>query len=254
MDNNTFEAKMREGEVFHKLRVPADRWTVVRVDGRGFSRFTAAHFQKPFDAAFHEHMVETARTLMTDLNALYTYTESDEISVLLPYDWNWFDRSQEKLVSISASIASVAFSRAAGHAAHFDSRVWTGDSEYQVTDYFRWRQSDSERCALNNWCYWLLRNSGQSASAASLTLESRSTKFKRELLQTHDIDFDAVPDWQRWGTGLYWGEFTKTGFDPVKQQEVAAIRRRIDCNSSLPRGDEYARFLAGLLRQPAQTG
>ena len=48
---------MRAGEVFHALRVPPGAFTVVRVDGRSFSRLTERLAQKPFDPAFHAHMV-----------------------------------------------------------------------------------------------------------------------------------------------------------------------------------------------------
>ncbi|MFY0581846.1 hypothetical protein ACN28S_53015 [Cystobacter fuscus] len=48
----------------------------------------------------------------------------------------------------------------------FDSRVWLGVNEDAVLDYFRWRQADATRCALNGWCYWTLRKEGQSAAQA----------------------------------------------------------------------------------------
>ena len=40
MSPNDFEARMREGEFFHSLRLLRGAWCVLRVDGRGFSRFT----------------------------------------------------------------------------------------------------------------------------------------------------------------------------------------------------------------------
>jgi tRNA(His) 5'-end guanylyltransferase len=40
----------------------------------------------------------------------YAFMESDEISVLLPRDWDLFDQSLEKAISISAGIASSQFS------------------------------------------------------------------------------------------------------------------------------------------------
>jgi tRNA(His) guanylyltransferase len=59
-------------------------------------------------------MVETASALVSELNAIYGYTESDEISVLFHRDTDLFDREIEKLVSISAGVASSVFSLALG--------------------------------------------------------------------------------------------------------------------------------------------
>jgi tRNA(His) 5'-end guanylyltransferase len=56
----------------------------MRVDGRGFLRFTAARFDKPFDTTFHKLMVQTVRVLLDALQGCYAYTESNEISVLCP--------------------------------------------------------------------------------------------------------------------------------------------------------------------------
>jgi tRNA(His) 5'-end guanylyltransferase len=94
-----------------------------------------------------------------------------------------FDRSHEKTISISAGITSSVFTQASGQAACFDSRIWLGKDEAQVADYFRWRQSDAERCALNGWCYWLLRQQGHSYQAATKSLEAKpqnsNTLFSR---------------------------------------------------------------------------
>jgi tRNA(His) 5'-end guanylyltransferase len=52
-------------------------------------------------------------------------------------------RELEKLVSISAGVASATFIRESGRSAHFDSRLWLGISQQSVLDYFRWRQADA---------------------------------------------------------------------------------------------------------------
>src|SRR5689334_11800238 len=111
MKPDDFEQRLRALEYFHSLRLLPGAWAVVRVDGRGFSHFTEAHFEKPFDPAFHTLMVQTAKALLTELQGMYAYTESDEISVLFRPDWNLFDREVEKIVSISAGIASATFTQ-----------------------------------------------------------------------------------------------------------------------------------------------
>jgi tRNA(His) 5'-end guanylyltransferase len=153
MDANAFEARMRRLEYFHSIRLLPGTSAILRVDGRGFSRFTAERFDKPFDARFSDYMVRTAQALLEGLQGVYAYTESDEISVLLRPEWDLFDRELEKAVSIAAGLASATFTYACGEPAHFDGRAWLGARRSLVIDYFRWRQSDATRCALNGWCY-----------------------------------------------------------------------------------------------------
>ncbi len=158
------EKRMREFEGFHDLRVLPATWPVIRVDGRSFTRLSDEHFQRPFDFRFHEIMVKVAKALLVELQGLLAFTESDEISILLPAHTDLFGRKIEKLVSISAGIASSRFTREFESGAHFDSRVWVGPTVQHVTDYFRWRQSDATRCCLNDWCYWTLRKEGRKRS------------------------------------------------------------------------------------------
>ena len=92
-----------------KLTVEPGGWLVVRLDGRGFHQFTKRRFDKPFDEQFRDLMVATVRVLMEELHALYAFSMSDEISLLMPTDWNLFGCRVEKIVSVTASLASATF-------------------------------------------------------------------------------------------------------------------------------------------------
>ncbi|RZU76184.1 tRNA(His)-5'-guanylyltransferase [Micromonospora kangleipakensis] len=246
MNAEEFEARQRAREYFHPLRVLAGAWTVIRVDGRGFSRLTEQRFDKPFDARFCDLMVVTAQALLAEVGGRYAYTQSDEISLLLDPASDLFGRSVEKLVSISAGIASAAFTHAASESAHFDSRLWVGVGVEDVVDYFSWRQSDATRSALNGWCYWTLRKDGQSARQASRTLEGTSTADKNELLFRRGINFNGLPAWQRRGTGLWWETHEHTGFDPVRGAPVTTTRRRMKTERDLPIKDAYRQLITAL--------
>lgn len=247
MDNNAFENRMRKLEYFHSLRLLPGAWVVVRVDGRSFSRFTEPRFEKPFDLKFHGLMVQTAQALLQEMQGIYAYTQSDEISVLFRPDWDFFDRSLEKVVSASASIASATFTRAAEVIVNFDSRVWLGVDTSQVVDYFSWRQADAKSCALNGWCYWTLRKLGKSAGEATAEVHGQSVGFKNELLFQNGINFNDLPSWQRRGTGLYWEQYAKLGYNPIQEREVTAIRRRIKVDEALPMKEAYRQFVAQIL-------
>src|SRR5574341_414167 len=149
MKTDELEERMRAMECFHALRVVEGIFPIIRVDGRSFSRLTESKFEKPFDPKFHEAMVQAAEALLKETRGIYAYTESDEISVVCPREWDFFDREVEKIVSVTASIASSVFSLAIGSPAAFDSRIVAAADESGVVDYFRWRQGDAGRCALN---------------------------------------------------------------------------------------------------------
>lgn len=246
MNADTFEAALRAREYFHSLTVVPGAWTVIRMDGRGFSRFTERRFDKPFDARFSDLMVTTAEAVLTELGGRYAYTESDENSVLFEPSLDLFGRGVEKLVSISAGIATAAFTHAVSEPAHFDARLWVGVCVSDVVDYFSWRQADAARCALNGWCYWTLRKAGQSRQQATAALERTSTADKNELLFCHGVNFNDLPTWQRRGTGLWWETYQRPGYDPVRQIEVTATRRRITVDRELPMKDAYRNLVERL--------
>jgi tRNA(His) guanylyltransferase len=254
MKPSDFEQGMRSREHYHSLRFLPGAWVVLRVDGHGFSRFTESRFEKPFDVNVHGFMVQTAQALLEHMEGLYAYTESDEISLLLPRDWDLFDRELEKAVSLSAGVASATFSLASGAAAHFDSRAWLGTSDADVIDYFRWRQADAMRCALNGWCYWSLRKAGKSVAEATTILKKQTAGFKNELLFQHGINFNNVPAWQRRGVGLYWESYEKEGYNPRLNQKVTARRRRIKRDGELPIKDEYSRFIRRIITGSSDRG
>ena len=246
-----FEERMRALEVFHCLRFPPATWVILRLDGRSFSRFTETHFDKPFDSRFHDGMVQAAQAVLEDLQGIYAYTESDEISVLLPRTWNLFDRELEKSVSLSAGLSSAAFSLACGTRVHFDSRAVLAAEDEQVVDYFRWRQADAARCTLNGWTYWTLRKAGQTVAQATSALEGKSVADKNEMLLQAGINFNELPSWQARGTGLYWASFEREGYNPKLNQKVVATRRRVKVDRELPLGEEYAVVISRLLGSQA---
>jgi tRNA(His) 5'-end guanylyltransferase len=245
---NDLDTAQRAREWYHGLTLLPGAWAIVRVDGRSFSRLTAEHYTKPFDERFADLMISTARSLLTELGGVYAYTESDEISVLLDPGWALFGRSVEKLVSISAGVASAAFTLAAGVAGVFDSRVWLGTGVGDVVDYFSWRQADAARCALNGWCYWTLRSEGLSARAATKRLDGLDASGKNELLYARGVNFNEVPAWQRRGVGLWFEEFPREGFDPVRQETVTTTRRRVAVHRDLPMGDGYRALVSDRVR------
>jgi len=119
---------------------------IMRLDGKAFHTLTRSCV-KPFDEFLSDAMISAARVVMGEaMGSKLAYIQSDEISILLcDYDTfdteAWFDNNIQKLVSVSASLASVEFSSFFGKSGHFDCRVFNIPRN-DVNNYFIWRQQD----------------------------------------------------------------------------------------------------------------
>ena len=89
---------------------------IIRVDGRAFHTFTKG-FQKPFDDVLMRVMQDTMKYLCENIQGcVFGYTQSDEITLIL-IDYKklnseaWFDYEVQKMCSIVASMATMAFNR-----------------------------------------------------------------------------------------------------------------------------------------------
>jgi tRNA(His) guanylyltransferase len=233
-------------ETAHDLCVLPGLYMVARLDGRSFTRLTKEvhQFETPFDARFRDMMLDTAEHLMDcGFNMTYGYTESDEISLLFAHDERGFGRKLRKLNSILAGEASARFSLLLGAIACFDCRICELPTPALVVDYFRWRNEDAHRNALNAHCFWSLRRDGKIAGEATAALAGKSVAEKNELLFQHGINFNDLPSWQKRGCGLYWQEFEKQAVNPVTGEAVTAFRRRIRRDLDLPMKDAYGEFI-----------
>ena len=223
---------------------------VARLDGRSFTRLTkeVCKFQAPFDERFRDLMVETAEWLMNcGFRVKFGYTESDEISLLFESDEQLFGRTLRKYKSVLAGEASAKFSLLLGNVATFDCRISQLPAAEFVVDYFRWRNEDAARNALNAYCYWTLRKGGLDERSATSKMFGLSVSQKNELLFEQGINFNDVPSWQKRGVGLYWQAFEKPSRNPVTGEESIARRRRIKRDYDLPMKDEYGVFILRLL-------
>lgn len=251
MKFDELDAQMRVFETANDRCVFPGMHIVARVDGRGFTRLTKERhaFEAPFDVRFRDLMLDTAEHLMRcGFDVVYGYTQSDEISLLFDLGETSFGRKTRKFNSVLAGEASAKFSLLPGDVACFDCRVSELPSLGTVRDYFRWRNEDAHRNALNAHCYWLLRKLGRDVAEATAFLRGRGKADKNELLFRNGVNFNDLPAWQRRGTGLYWETFEREAVDRRSGQPRCATRRRIKRDAELPTGDAYGKFVADLAR------
>ena len=93
-------------------RVPV----AIRIDGKAFHTFTKG-MNRPFDNVLIESMQKTMEYLCKNIQGcVFGYTQSDEITLILT-DYKtfmtsaWYDNEVQKICSISASMATMAFNK-----------------------------------------------------------------------------------------------------------------------------------------------
>lgn len=196
----------------------------IRIDGKAFHTFTRG-FQKPFDEVLIKSMQGTMKYLCENIQGcVLGYTQSDEITLIL-VDYKkltssaFFDYEVQKLCSIAASMATMAFNESfskiysklyrdkiehgenvdeliktyafkAGKAM-FDARCFNIPKE-EVTNLIYWRQLDASR------------NSIQMVGQANFShkeLQNKSCNDIQDMLMTQkSINWNYLPTYQKRGS------------------------------------------------------
>jgi len=196
-------------EQIPKTRLMRRTPVIIRLDGKAFHTFTKG-FAKPFDEVMVKTMQETTKYLCENIQGcVLGYCQSDEITLVL-VDYQtldaeaWFDYEVQKICSISASMATMAFNRFfASNAgdeeryqkklgtAMFDSRAFNIPRE-EVTNCIYWRQLDASR------------NSVQMLGQAHFKhkeLQGKScSEIQDRLMLEKGINWNNLPTCQKRGT------------------------------------------------------
>lgn len=183
MDRTTLGDRMKNNyENITRYYLTRKMPVIICIDGKAFHTFTRG-FKKPFDDVLVKTMQDTMKYLCENIQGcVLGYTQSDEISLVLT-DYAelttdaWFGNNLQKMCSVSASMATLAFNKAfndnivkyidnnldadcgvtkdlteytkilinaRNKGAMFDSRVFTIPKE-EVCNYLIWRQQDATR-------------------------------------------------------------------------------------------------------------
>jgi hypothetical protein len=75
-----------------------------------------------------------------------------------------------------------------------------------------------------------------------LRIISQIVYFGKRRNYTND-----VPEWQKRSVGVCWESYEKPGVNPRTGEQTVAVRRRLNVDLTLPRGDAYGAFIKALL-------
>jgi tRNA(His) 5'-end guanylyltransferase len=240
MSNDNLGDRMKGYENIERRYLTRRTPTLIRLDGKAFHSFTKG-FERPFDMILMESMWETTKYLCKNImGCKIGYTQSDEIQLLLTDYENintqaWFDKNIQKMCSISASMATLAFNNAFERninqfhlnitnqyegnepedllklisiynqktgTALFDSRVYNIPKE-EVCNAFIWRQQDATRNAI--------QMVGQANFSHKQLQNKNCNQIQEMLFQEKGINFNDLPAYQKRGACIIKETYDKEG-------------------------------------------
>lgn len=181
-DPATLGGRMKGYEKDYKFSIPNHEHMIIRIDGHHFSKFTKT-FDKPFDEALSKAMEFTTHDLVERFGAVTGYTQSDEITLVIPTllipkvdlvlkkpanlynekrrnDWSHiFSGKVQKIVSLVAAFTTVRFNFHLKYliedeekhhllyngVPYFDARVFGVPSNEEAFNAVLWRIRDAEK-------------------------------------------------------------------------------------------------------------
>lgn len=229
MDRSDLAERMKGYEKRNRYYLQRRMPVILRLDMRAGHSFTKG-FKRPFDEVFIKSMQNTAKYLCENIqNCKLSYQQSDEITLLLiDYDKLntdcFFDYRVDKLCSIAASMATMAFNKFfEKYVAEYRFSKWDGISKYEdgtleyiqtllnaiekaamfdarcfnipkeeVTNNFYWRQLDASRNSI--------QMVGQSCFSHK-ELQNKSCNDIQDMLMTQKgINWNDLPTYQKRGS------------------------------------------------------
>jgi len=230
--NDELDKRMKEYyEQIPKTKLMRRTPVIIRIDGKAFHTFTKG-MNRPFDDILIKTMQETTKYLCENIQGcVLGYTQSDEISLVL-IDYQrlttdaWFDYEVQKMCSVAASMATMAFNKFFNNIVESEYKVRkelcknnTGNSEKanaMFDVYFKKMNCAmfDTRCfnipkeEVANYIYWrqldATRNSIQMVGQANFShkeLHNKSCNMIQDMLMIQkEINWNDLPTYQKRGT------------------------------------------------------
>jgi len=194
--------RMKRYESVPNTKLVPRSYAIIRLDGKAFHTFTKG-LTRPWDPAITETMEATMQYLCENIQGVkYGFYQSDEISLVLT-DFDtfetsaWFDNKIQKMVSVSASLATAKFNNdwiANDKLAIFDARIFNVPNREEVINYFIWRQQDTVRNSISSL--------GQSLYS-SKELHGKKSNEVQEMCFQKGYNWNDVSTHLKRGTGCY---------------------------------------------------
>ena len=202
MKQDDFGDRMKAYEKeYTEAHVPIDQILCVRIDGKGFSKFTKG-FKKPFDDRLSNAMIQTTKKLCAETHASFSFTQSDEITLIYtPGEKSseyMFGGKVSKINSVLASMATWHFNYILGayvehnKPAFFDCRAWAVPDLIEASNVLLWRVQDARKNSISSLFRWTAGHSKMHGLSGD--------EMKTLLKSDYFTDWDELPNKYKYGT------------------------------------------------------
>ena len=191
-------------------------YIVIRIDGKGFTKFTDAHqYKKPNEIKGIKVMALAGLSVMESFPEIFLgYGQSDEFSFAFKKNARLYNRRHEKILTNVVSQFTSAFvyywpkifsnGEELKYPPCFDGRVVLYPSFQNLKDYFSWRYVDCHINDLYNTTFWALVQEGKmNKDQAHQKLKGTLSNDKNEILFSQfNINYNNQPEVYKKGTLL----------------------------------------------------
>jgi len=152
--------KLYEGMEAKRMLMPKLP-VLARIDGKKFSKFTKG-LERPYDKRLSDLMVKVSKLLVEEYGALISYTQSDEISLVLYSDsldsQLPFNGRIQKILGDMTAFTTLHFNRLlpeylpqeyVERYPRFDCRVWNVPTLEEAANVFLWRELDATKNSIS---------------------------------------------------------------------------------------------------------
>lgn len=256
--NDSLGDRMKEYEYIPRTYLTRRIPVIIRLDGKAFHTFTRG-MKKPFDRIMMTTMQNTMKYLCENIQGcVFGYTQSDEITLVLT-DYAtistdaWFGYNVEKMCSIAASMATLAFNfefvvavqkaidefdgqdvergyldnlSKKAFKAMFDARVFSIPKD-EVCNCLIWRQQDATRNSIEA--------AGQAYFSAKQLHKKTCNMIQEMLWSEKGVNWNDYPTDCKRGSCCY--RVTETALKPNPRnsdETVNVIRRRWAIDREIP--------------------
>jgi len=254
--------KCKNYQATRDYKLDTDKYIIVHVDGRSFSKAIKNKFEKPFDKDFIKMMDETAKYLCEKVQGCQlAYVQSDEITLVLkklrPESDIFFGGRMCKMQSIIASMATGKFNQLITlynikSNAYDYAKIDYLDTLYNAKDIVRMIKDSSLYefdCKVwdvndgNDAFAWLLfrnidcvRNSKSQTAQTYIPHKDLLGKTADEavemLKEKNGIDWNALPDEMKYGRIIRKEDIEMGGADVVFVRKKWVVTTGIDLTNS----------------------
>jgi len=232
LPHNELSAYFKKKEIFSHILVKS-KYFFVRCDGRNFRKLSRDLNLSPFDLRFRETFIRTVIDFLalSGFKIGLVFYCSDEVNFLVVD--KPFNGRVEKIDSVFSSLTSSIFTLNLFEMfdkrvpVSFDARIIPIEGIDDVINYLVWRQLDCFRNFLNKMAQLVLSSKGYSPKEVAMKLLHIKGKKLVEIIEKNKGPLESYPKWQRHGDIIYRVEVIKKGYNPLTNEKVTVLRRRI---------------------------